>query len=48
MAGLTEHHLTKALSHGVGFPHSKDPSLRDSLRRGGSLLNGCLALNEGS
>lgn len=38
MAGLTEHHLAKALPHGVGFPRGKDPRLRDSLRRGGSLL----------
>ena len=48
MAGLTEHHLTKALPHSVDFPHGKDPSLRDSLHWGGSLLNGCSALSKGS
>lgn len=30
MAGLTEHHLAKALPHGLGFPCCKDTNLMDS------------------
>lgn len=47
-AGLTEHHLSKALPHAVGFPQQQGPEDERFLTSGGSLPSICSALNEGS